>query len=111
MKDDEVMLIALRKEREQFHQKILQLDRIIKKVKTGEYFIKPQLTIQDVKVKTDEPVTFPKNVDIKVQVLKIFDMIRKAAKLKDLQTEYNRLNGHIHPLRDTIRGLHKIQAC
>jgi hypothetical protein len=35
--DNEVMLTALRKEREELHQRIMQLDRIIKRIKTGEY--------------------------------------------------------------------------
>ena len=109
MKDDEVMLLALRKEREQLHQKIMQLDRIIKKVKTGEYLVKPSLSIADIKqATTNEPVTFPKNADIKIQVLKVFDLIREASKFKDIQTEYNKLNGNSYPLRDTLRGLHKL---
>jgi hypothetical protein len=36
-KDDEVMLHALRKERDEAHQRVLNLDRLIKKILSGQY--------------------------------------------------------------------------
>jgi hypothetical protein len=49
---------------------------------------------------------FPKQADMKVQVLKLFDIIRKASKLKDLQAEYTKLTGSNFSIRDILRGLH-----
>ena len=51
------------------------------------------------------PDTFPQNVDIRIQILKVFDLIKKASPLKTIQDEYDRLNGNHYPVRDTMRGL------
>ena len=45
--DIEVILSALDKEREQVHQQLMQIDRIIKRVRTGYIFVK--ITISETK--------------------------------------------------------------
>lgn len=103
--DSDVIISALRKEREQAHQRVLQLDRIIKQVKENKY--SGNAIPNDVSKDSKQPVRieFPQKADLKVQILRVFDMIKKATKLNDVQSEYNRLNGNPYPLRDTIRSL------
>jgi hypothetical protein len=118
IRDEEILLTALRRERDEVHEKLMQLDRIIKRIKTGEYF--PKKAIQDELGEISIPQislinhtpnspdnSFPKNADVKVQVLKVFDVIGKAVKLKDLQTEYNKLSGTHFIIREIVRSLHK----
>ena len=76
MNDDEVMLIALSKERQLLHDQLMQVDRIIKKIKTGEYMgYSNAVTLQ---IEAKEPVisqriAFPKTTDTKVIVLQSLD--------------------------------------
>jgi hypothetical protein len=108
MRDEDLMLAALGKERQQLHERIMQLDRIIKSVRNGEY--SPATNVISIDATTlpaipEQTMSFPKKADLKVQILSVFDFIGKAAKLQDIQNEYNRLNEGHYPLRDTIRSL------
>jgi hypothetical protein len=106
--DTDVVLKALRKEREIIHQRVMQLDRIIKNIKEGK-FSNDYAEITEVKQISDkQPVVFNqsfKTSDIKVQILKIFEAIGKAVKLQVIQDEYNRLAEVNYPVRDTMRSL------
>jgi len=114
VKDEEVMVRALRKEREVLHEKLMQIDRIIKRVKAGDYvaFAPPKdretegnNTIPSV---LDFPSNeFPKQADIKIQVIKIFDAIGQAARLGELQKKYLELSGSNYDIRETVRALHR----
>jgi hypothetical protein len=116
-KDGEILLMALSKERDEAYQRVLSLDRLIRKIK-GEYFSpksnrgnnedgeiigiaprEPQLPLT--------PNNFPKGVDIKVQVLRVFDSLKIAVKLKEVQTEYTKLSGSSYNIREIVRSLHK----
>jgi len=44
---------------------------------------------------------------LKVQVIKIFDIVGVACKLKDVQEKYKELTGIYHNLRETLRNLNK----
>jgi hypothetical protein len=111
--DKEVILNTLQRERDELHEKIMQVDRIIKKIKALNY---------DATDSMDEPLridvkpadkriiplnTFNKTTDIKIQVLSILDSIGKAAKLKDLQIEYHRISGKAFNIREAVRSLNR----
>lgn len=105
--DIEVMLGALKKEREIAHQKVMQLDRIIKRIREGggEDDI---LQIQNIEATPRQPVVFNQSIktaDTKVQILKTFDSIGKAVKLQAVQDEYNRLTESNYNIRDIMRSL------
>ena len=109
MKDDEVMLIALGKERDELHDKLMQVDRIIKKIKTGEYLGYNGVTLQ---IAAKEPVisqriAFPKTTDTKVIVLKAMDNLAQVASLRQIQDEYIKLSGNQQNIRETMRSLNK----
>ena len=105
--DTDIILKALRKEREQAHQKVMQLDRIIKNIKDGK-FSNDFAEITEVKETNKLPVVFNQSfqtADFKVQILKIFDSIGKAVKLQVIQDEYSRLTGNNNTVRDIVRSL------
>jgi len=113
-KDDELMLFALRKERDIVHERLMQIDRIIKRIKTGKYINEESLGSEGTAVIEQSKQTaiiplndFPKIADIKVQVIRVLDIHRKAAKLKELQNIYNKLNDSHYNIRETMRSLHR----
>jgi len=108
MEDAQVMLMALSKEREVLHEQLMQIDRIIKRVKTGEHLNNNEsaITLQ-IEPRQAQRIAFPKHTDIKVVVLKAFDSLNKVASLKQVSEEYTKLSGNSYNIRDTVRGLHK----
>jgi len=114
MNDREVILAALQRERDELHDKIMQVDRIIKKVKSVDYsednlLDNPmQLEIKEAASPVLAPVkTFSKSADIKVQILTVFEMIGKAAALKDIQHQYFQLTDKAYNIREVVRGLNR----
>lgn len=108
--DLEVIVMALRKEREELHQKLMQIDRIIKRVQGQGYeTIEPVRELQgdnDQNKALEQPSTyFPKTADIKVQVLRVFDIVGHAARLRELQDEYNKVSGNKYNIREVVRSL------
>jgi hypothetical protein len=113
MRDEEVMYGALSNERQQLHERILQLDRIMKRIKDGEYSPAVNVIAIDaantpaLPVVSDNAPIFPKHADIKVQIIRVFDLLGKASKLQVIQDEYDRLNDNAYPLRDKIRAMQR----
>ena len=111
MNDTDIILSALRKERETAHQKVMQLDRIIKKIKEGKYE-ENVLEIQAIENTNKQPIVLNqafKTADTKVQLLKIFDSIGKVVKLQTIQDEYIRLTESNYNIRDIVRSLQRHQ--
>lgn len=112
--DDDVIVRALRKEREILHERLMQIDRIIKRVKGGDYV---GFTAQkDRGTEGSEVVphildfptdVFPKQADIKIQVIKTFDAIGVASRLGELQKKYSELSDSNFDIRETVRALHR----
>jgi hypothetical protein len=110
MNDDEVMLIALSKEREQLHEQLMQVDRIIKKIKSGEYMGYSNATVLQIAAKEpviSQRIAFPKHTDTKVIVLKAMDNLAQVASLRQIQDEYTNLSGNQQNIRETMRSLNK----
>ena len=107
MEDYEVMLSALSKERDGLHDQLMQVDRIIKKIKTGQYLASNQITtLEIIPSNAKEPVSFSTNGNIKVQAIRVLDVIGHATKLKEINTEYTKLTGKVYNLREAVRTLH-----
>lgn len=110
--DLDVILMALQKQRDKQHKKLMQLDRIIKKVREGEYEGNrgqdvQQLTVQSVpQLAASDALYIPKGLGLKVQVLRVFDIIGRVSSLKEINTEYTKLTGNKYNLRETVRSLH-----
>jgi hypothetical protein len=54
-----------------------------------------------------QPKPFPMKVALKVQVLKIIDMMGEASKLNAIEEKYKEITGIHHNLRETLRFLKK----
>lgn len=113
MNDTDVILLALQKERDDLHNRILQVDRIINRVKSIDYRDdiavagdKLQERIEDSQQEDcTKTVSFPKSADIKIQVLRVFDIVAKASSLSELQQEYTTITGSPFKIRETVRSL------
>ena len=108
MNDIDVILNALTKERECLHQQLMQIDRIIKRAKSGTYSDEQAQIAQPNK----QPAIAPKPAsplnstdNMRVQLLRIMDIIGKGCKLKAIQDEYTKLAGNKYPIRDALRSL------
>lgn len=106
--DSEVMLIALKKERDELHDKLMHVDRIIKKIKDGDYFGNGEvIKIEAKQAVIPNRLAFPKHTDTKVIVLKALDNLGQVASLRQIQEEYNSLSGNTQNVRETMRSLNK----
>ena len=107
--DTDVILSALHKERQLAHQKVMQLDRIIKRIKEGNY-AGEVLEIEPIESQSRQPVVFTqsfKTADTKVQILRVFDVVRIASKLQVIQDKFNELTQTNYNIRDIIRSLQR----
>jgi hypothetical protein len=111
MNDKEVILAALQRERDELHDKIMQVDRIIKRVKNVDYSnddsnkqIETTIAIKQ-PVALSKPVSVSTSTDIKVQILRVFEILGKASKLSQIQDEFTKLTGSNYRIRDVVRGL------
>lgn len=110
--DTEVILIALQKERDELHERILQVDRIINRVKSIDY---GKAGEDDILLIPDAPqtpntaaISFPKSADIKIQVLRVIEILGKAITLADIQNEYTAITGSHFKIRETVRSLYNV---
>lgn len=112
LSDKEVILLALQKERDDLHERILQVDRIMSRVRGIEYNMEAQtdapkpLDTPKQTTDRDKEITFPKSADIKIQVLRVFDIVGQAAELSKLQQEYTSISGSNYKIREAVRSLH-----
>lgn len=113
MNDKEVILSALQRERDELHDKIMQVDRIIKKVKSVDYSndnngenkqLETTIAVKQPVVPV-KPVSLSTSTDIKVQILRVFEILGKASKLSQIQQEFTKLTGSNYNVRDVVRGL------
>ena len=107
MNDIEVILKTLTRERDDLHQQLMQVDRIIKRVKGSTFQEPAQHIIRQEPKKLTVPLTSNDPMNMKLLVLRVFDIIGRAAKLNTIQTEYNKISGNKYSVRDIVRSLHK----
>ena len=111
MNDKEVILAAMQRERDELHDKIMQVDRIIKRIKSVDYSNEigsdnaKQLETTIAINPPVKPISLSTSTDIKVQILRVFEILGKASKLSQIQGEYTRLTGSNYNIRDVVRGL------
>lgn len=110
--DTDVILLALQKERDSLHERILQVDRIIKRVQSIDYsheVVKADAVPDNKEISRIEPdISFPTTADIKIQVLRIFDMIGRAAPLAEIQSQYTNVTGSTYKIREAVRSLYNV---
>lgn len=113
MNDKEVILSALQRERDELHDKIMQVDRIIKRIKNVDYSTDSSndnaKQIEAILIKKPvvlaKPISLSTSTDIKVQILRVLELLGKASKLSQIQDEFTKLTGSNYRIRDVVRGL------
>jgi hypothetical protein len=115
--DIQMVLDSLNKDKRELLTKVNDIDKLIKKIKYGNLNLGlskgakgSKLIDEDI----EEPVIqqsqgFPLKADLKVQVIKIMDLLEVASKLGDVRDKYKELTGHTVNLRETLRNLNKHQ--
>lgn len=110
--DIELIISSLTKDKRELLDKINEIDKVIKRIKYGNLNLglnkgnKAENTITDIEI-IEQPQAFPMKADLKVQVIRIFDLLGEAVKLKDVQDKYRELTGIRHNLREVLRNLNK----
>ena len=108
----QLIISSLTKEKKELIDKIAEIDKVIKRIRYGNLNLglnkgikgnSPDNNIDE----TQEPAAFPLKADLKVQIIKIMDILGQASKLKDIQDKYKELTGSYHNLRETVRNLNK----
>jgi hypothetical protein len=110
--DADVIISALQKERDALHNQIMQIDRIIKRVKSLEYspdgdISQPkEISQQSTPIPATQPAkSLPRKSDIKVLILRAFDILGKASTLAEIQAEFNQINGSNYNIKEVVRAM------
>lgn len=108
----EMVLGSLNKERNELLTKVAEIDKVIKKLKYGNLNLGlskgkvfPAVIVED--TEPHEPQAFPVKADLKVQALKVMDLLGVASKLKDVRDKYHEITGLNVNFRETLRNLNK----
>lgn len=110
--DIQIVLDSLNKDKRELLDKINSIDKLIKKIKYGNLNLgltkgAQQIAAIEEDLQPEQVKQFPLKADLKVQVIKVFDILAVASKLKDVQDKYKELTGIRHNLRETLRNLNK----
>jgi hypothetical protein len=107
--DLELILGSLNKDKRELLDKVAEIDKLIKRIKYGNINLKLNKgnNVVDENVIEPQQQVFPMKADLKVQVIKIMDIIGVACKLKDVAEKYKELTGVHHNLREVLRTLNK----
>ena len=110
--ETELILNSLSKDRKELADKLSSIDKLIKKIKYGNVNLGANrgLKVIDAANNTDivgDDKPFPMKADLKVQVIKIMDILGEARKLKAIQDKYKEITGFNANLRETVRNLNK----
>ena len=108
----QLVLDSLTKDKRELLDKVNEIDKVIKRIKYGNlnFGLSKVLPVEQINADNNVnelPQAFPMKSNLKVQVIKIFDILRVACKLKDVQDKYKELTGVNHNLRETLRNLNK----
>ncbi len=93
----ELILNGLYRDRDELAAKLSDVDKLIKKIKTGNLALNNTPNKQTVTADAvEQPVKtleFPYKSEFKFQLLALFDLIGTPCKLKELQEKYAELTG------------------
>ncbi|MDR3711455.1 MAG: hypothetical protein P4L51_01465 [Puia sp.] len=110
--DVQLILNSLNKERKELSDKLSEIDKLIKRIKYGN--VNLGLTKGNIPENDGEDNdsvsasrAFPLKADLKVQVIRVMDILGEASKLNAIQEKYKELTGIKHNLREVVRSLNK----
>jgi len=110
--DIQIVLNSLNKDKRELLDKVNEIDKLIKKIKYGNQTLglskgsKADKFIDELD-EPQQPQAFPLKADLKIQVLKVMDMIGVACKLKDIAEKYHEITRLHVNFRETLRNLNK----
>ena len=108
----QLILNSLIKEKKELTDKVAEIDKVIKRIRYGNINLGLSKGFRSNNPENDydvieQPSAFPLKADLKVQIIKIMDILGQASKLKDIQEKYKELTGYHSNLRETVRTLNK----
>lgn len=110
--DIQLVLNSLNKDKRELLDKVNDIDKLIKKIKYGNQTL--GLTkgskVDKYNDELDEPQAqqaFPIKADLKVQAIKVIDILGVASKMSEIKDKYHEITGHHVNLRETLRNLNK----
>jgi len=110
--DVELILSSLTKEKKELLDKVSEIDKVIKRIKYGNLNVRlSQGTKNNEKAinndETQQEQAFPLKAELKVQIIKVFDILGVASKLKEVQDKFAELTGSKQNIRESLRNLNK----
>lgn len=110
--DIQLVLDSLTKDKRELLDKVNEIDKLIKKIKYGNLNLGLNKVVKNDAPNIDDDTTqqsqaFPLKAELKVQVIKVMDILGQASKLNTIQDKYKELTGIHHNLRETLRNLNK----
>lgn len=107
----EMVLNSLNKQRNELLNEVAEIDKVIKKIKYGGLNLGltkgNKIETPAVVVESHKEQAFPLKADLKVQALKVLDLLGVASKLADIREKYHELTGLNVNFRETLRTLNK----
>ena len=110
--DIQMVLDSLNKDKRELLNKVNDIDKLIKKIKYGNLNLgltKGSKIIESAIVEDEtihQPV-FPLKADLKVQVIKVFDLLGVACRMGDVRDKLKEMTGHPTNIRETLRNLNR----
>jgi hypothetical protein len=109
--DIELILKGLYRDRDELTTKLTSVEKLIKKIKSGEFFNNEQHNLtpvaNDGTLQPETTILFPYKAELKFQIISIIDMIGKPCKMAEIQAKLKELTGSNYSTRETVRTLNK----
>ncbi|MBS1511220.1 MAG: hypothetical protein JST86_10285 [Bacteroidetes bacterium] len=110
--ETQVILDSLYKQKKELADKLNEIDKVIKRIKYGNINLglskgKPQQADTTNHAESHEQQAFPIKADLKIQVIKVFDILGVACKLSDVREKYHEITGTYVNFRETLRNLNR----
>ena len=104
----QLVIDSLNKDKRELLDKVNELDKLIKRIKYGNLNLglSKGMQVGTLNVESNKEVqlqSFPMKSELKVQIIKIFDILGVACKLKDMQEKYKELRGMYVNWRESLR--------
>jgi hypothetical protein len=108
----QIVIDSLNKDKRELLDKVNELDKLIKRIKYGNQNLglskgMPVELLDEESNKDVQLRPFPLKSELKVQVIRIFDILGVACKLNDVQDKLKEFTGFYVNLRETLRNLNK----
>ena len=110
--DIQIVLASLNKEKKELTDKVNDIDKLIKRIKYGNLNLgltkgKDNASTPNEQAESNEPKAFPLKADLKVQAIKVMDILGVASKMNEIRDKYHEITGLHVNLRETLRNLNK----